>query len=84
MRFVTLVLLIISSILFIYGCSEDEQSSSVGGNEIIGKDGAPMVLIPAGDFQMGDVFNEGDSSERPVHTVYLDAFYMDKYEVTNA
>lgn len=41
-----------------------------------------MVLIPAGDFQMGS--NSGSSDERPVHTVYVDAFYMDKYEVTNA
>jgi formylglycine-generating enzyme required for sulfatase activity len=49
-----------------------------------GSDGAEMVLIPAGDFQMGDAFNEGSSGERPVHTVYLDAFYMDKYKVTNA
>jgi formylglycine-generating enzyme required for sulfatase activity len=57
---------------------------TVGGKEIIGKDGALMVLIPAGEFQMGDSFNEGDSDERPVHTVYLDAFYIDKYEVTNA
>ncbi|MCD6507419.1 SUMF1/EgtB/PvdO family nonheme iron enzyme [Candidatus Poribacteria bacterium] len=51
--------------------------------EIVGRDGAPMVLIPAGEFEMGDPFNEGDSDERPVHTVYLDAFYIDKYEVTN-
>ena len=41
-----------------------------------------MVLIPAGDFLMGS--NSGDSDEKPVHTVYVDAFYMDKYEVTNA
>ena len=41
-----------------------------------------MVLIPAGAFQMGS--NRGASNERPVHTVYVDAFYMDKYEVTNA
>jgi iron(II)-dependent oxidoreductase len=48
---------------------------------IIGKDGAPMILIPAGEFQMGsDIY----ANEQPVHTVYLDAFYMDKYEVTNA
>jgi len=45
-------------------------------------DGAPMVLIPAGEFQMGS--NDGSYDEKPVHTVYLDAFYMDKYEVTNA
>jgi formylglycine-generating enzyme required for sulfatase activity len=51
--------------------------------EIVSRDGAEMVLIPAGEFQMGDHFNEGRDTERPVHTVYLDAFYMDKYEVTN-
>jgi formylglycine-generating enzyme required for sulfatase activity len=45
-------------------------------------DGATMVLIPAGTFQMGSTI--GDSDEQPVHTVTLDAFYMDKYEVTNA
>ncbi len=43
-----------------------------------------MVLIPAGEFQMGDHLNESWDHERPVHTVYLDAFYMDIYEVTNA
>ena len=43
-----------------------------------------MVLIPAGEFQMGDHFNEGHGNELPVHTVYLDAFYLDIYEVTNA
>lgn len=43
-----------------------------------------MVLIPAGSFQMGDTFGEGDFDERPVHTVFVSAFYMDKYEVTKA
>ena len=46
-------------------------------------DGAAMRLIPAGEFEMGDHFGEGQSDERPVHTVYLDAFYMDETEVTN-
>ena len=46
------------------------------------KDGAKMVLIPAGSFEMGDHFNEGQASERPVHRVELDAFYMDIHEVT--
>ena len=41
-----------------------------------------MVLIPAGEFQMGS--NDGDDDEKPVHTVYVDAFHIDKYEVTNA
>lgn len=46
---------------------------------ITGKDGAPMVLIPAGEFMMGI---EG-YDDFPPHRVALDAFYLDKYEVTN-
>lgn len=70
------------------GCGGDEAEEVLqqtqGFEGITGKDGAPMVLIPAGEFEMGDHFKEGDLNERPVHTVYLDAFYMDVYEVTNA
>jgi formylglycine-generating enzyme required for sulfatase activity len=33
---------------------------------------------------MGDSFAEWDIDELPVHTVYVSAFYMDKYEVTKA
>ena len=43
-----------------------------------------MVRIEAGNFQMGDQSNPlvGYSEELPVHTVYLSAFYMAKYETT--
>lgn len=41
-----------------------------------------MVLIPEGEFLMGSNSGEGDSDEYPQHTVYLDAFYIDRYEVT--
>ncbi len=41
-----------------------------------------MVYVPAGNFTMGS--NSADSDEQPAHAVYLDAFYIDKYEVTNA
>ena len=50
--------------------------------EIFGKDGAPMVLIPAGEFTMGS--DKGDDDEQPIHKVFLDTFYIDKFEVTNA
>ena len=43
-----------------------------------------MVLIPAGEFEMGSNDAEVNNDEQPVHTVYVDAFYMDEYEVTNA
>jgi formylglycine-generating enzyme required for sulfatase activity len=49
------------------------------------------VLIPAGTFQMGcdPAHNGGDgyscfADTLPLHTVYLDAYVIDKYEVTNA
>ncbi len=44
--------------------------------------GVPMALIPAGKFTMGS--ENGESDEQPTHAVFLDAFYMDVYEVTNA
>ena len=45
---------------------------------------ANMVSIPAGTFQMGSDDSDAQADEEPVHTVYVDAFYMDIYEVTNA
>ncbi len=45
-------------------------------------DGMVMVYVPAGEFQMGSA--EGDDDEEPVHTVALDAFWLDRTEVTNA
>lgn len=43
-----------------------------------------MALIPAGEFQMGSGDVRRYKDEQPVHTVYVEAFYMDVYEVTNA
>ena len=39
-----------------------------------------MVIIPGGWFEMG--YEEGNADEGPVHRVWVDAFLMDKYEVT--
>ena len=41
-----------------------------------------MVLIRAGEFQMGTNDAEAFHDEKPEHSVYVDAFYIDKYEVT--
>ena len=50
-----------------------------------------MILIPSGSFQMGCDPNHNDgydcsllTEELPLHTVYLDAYRIDQYEVTNA
>ncbi len=47
-----------------------------------GNDNAEMVFVPAGEFTMGS--NDGGANEKPVHQVYLDDFWIDVYEVTNA
>jgi serine/threonine protein kinase len=44
-------------------------------------DGMPMVYVPEGDFTMG---SNKSLNEQPIHTVYLDAFWIDQTEVTNA
>jgi sulfatase modifying factor 1 len=41
-----------------------------------------FALIPCGSFVMGDAFREGNSNERPVHSVNVSSFYMAKYEVS--
>lgn len=43
-----------------------------------GKDGTPAMLVPAGKFTMGD----DDSS--PLRLLFIDAFYMDRYETTTS
>lgn len=48
--------------------------------ERLGQDGAPLVLIPAGAFEMGSGEHEGEPDERPKHRVFLDAYYMDRYQ----
>ena len=46
-----------------------------------GADGASLVYIPAGTFQMG--WKYGDPGETSEHSVSLDAFWLDLNEVTN-
>ncbi len=66
----------------------EEQPANVeeAPSRITGKDGAVMVLVPAGEFTMGA--REDDSiardDERPAHNVFVDAFYIDQFEVTTS
>jgi formylglycine-generating enzyme required for sulfatase activity len=49
-------------------------------------DGMEMVLIPEGDFIMGyaDSVSFGVKAERPQHIVFLNRYWIDRTEVTNA
>ena len=51
------------------------------GSTMVGEKGEILVYVPAGEFTMG---SDVSSNEQPIHTVYLDAFWIDQTEVTNA
>jgi formylglycine-generating enzyme required for sulfatase activity len=55
---------------------------SIGSTMISDKDGMTLLYVPAGEFMMGS--DNGGADEKPVHTVYLDAFWIDRTEVTYA
>ena len=83
------LVIVLLMIVVLVGCGEDEPDRVKPkevevvdeGPEIIWEtDGAVMRLIPAGSFEMGA--NDGDVDEKPIHSVELDAFYMDVNEVT--
>jgi formylglycine-generating enzyme required for sulfatase activity len=75
----SVVVLLVIMVAFI-GCGDDElekvKPKNVGDLPPLG-----MALIPVGSFGMGDYLDNMDRA-LPVHTVELDAFYMDVNEVT--
>jgi formylglycine-generating enzyme required for sulfatase activity len=59
----------------------------IGSTEVSPKDDMVMVYAPAGEFLMGSdktKDRDAEDNELPQHTVYLDAFWIDQTEVTNA
>jgi len=70
---------------FLASLSEDNPLASLEQRkEIINPtDGAVMILIPSGEFLMGSALSEGYRNEHPQRKVYLDSYYIDKFEVTN-
>jgi formylglycine-generating enzyme required for sulfatase activity len=53
-----------------------DSSNTAVASIATGADGAPMLLVPAGTFTMGDDENS------PRREVFLDSFYIDQYEIT--
>ncbi len=57
---------------------------SLGYTAAARQDPPDMVLIPQGEFLMGSpAGTDGWDDERPQRLIYLDAFWIDQYEVTN-
>ncbi len=80
----TFVPLTTTPFLFLINTLEPTHTPTVTAlpTEITDAKGEAMVLVPAGDFTMGS--DNGKPDENPAQKIYLDAFYIDKYEVTNA
>jgi formylglycine-generating enzyme required for sulfatase activity len=57
------------------------QPLAAGSEQRSPVDGMTLVYVPAGEFSMGS--NAGSADEQPEHRVYLDAFWIDKTEVSN-
>ena len=83
------VMLFMSSLVFV-SCSDDDKSddSAQGGNKVTNKTYTvkgvqfTMVGVQGGTFQMGS--NNGESNEKPVHSVTLSDYYIGQTEVTQA
>jgi formylglycine-generating enzyme required for sulfatase activity len=85
-----LILLAVPAFFFA-GCSTSQQTDVTASpaatqhppavNSPLIKD---MAYIPAGDFLMGADDADALPDEKPVHRVFLKAYYIDRYEVTNA
>ena len=62
------------------GCGETDETPPSVPEVVTTRTGIEMVLVPAGEFRMGD--DAGEADEKPAHTVRLGAFYIDVTEVT--
>jgi formylglycine-generating enzyme required for sulfatase activity len=62
-----------AAVLWVLACAHQAPAAGVPEG---------MVLIPAGNFLMGSPKGRGESEEHPQHKVYLDAFYIDRTDVT--
>jgi eukaryotic-like serine/threonine-protein kinase len=68
-----------------------ETEPSIGSTRVSDVDQMVQVYVPSGEFIMGSDSSEAKISveggraypEIPVNTVYLDGYWIDKYEVTN-
>lgn len=80
------------SILYMQQGGIEFKPSFVNINKPVGPAPAGMVWVPGGEFSMGSINPVGLDSggslamndARPVHRVYVDGFFMDATEVTNA
>ncbi len=80
LKFEILLLTLLTGLIGGCGDGDDDEAASRVPQQVTTKTGIEMMLIPGGEFIMGD--SRGEDDEKPAHKVKISAFYMDKYEVT--
>lgn len=80
---------ILTALLFLMGAAAVTTGAQKGYHAYLAhRDYAPppegMVFVPAGTFLMGSNNPEADKDEVPLRKRFVPAFYIDRYEVTNA
>ena len=72
-------------LLFVVLLSACAPTLGIGSTMISPKDGMTLMYVPAGNFLMGSAEQDPyiPEDEKPQHTVYLDAYWIDKTDVTN-
>jgi formylglycine-generating enzyme required for sulfatase activity len=96
LRLIVIIITGIALITFGYSIFNNIEKQKTVEHQIRKKvrliDGMTMIYIPAGEFEMGStflesiVFSNGKlflfPDQRPKHTIYLDAYWIDQTEVT--
>lgn len=68
--------LAVAGLVGVLSCGTDNSTRS----DEAGASGHELLLVPAGPFLMGS--DTHVAANQPAHTVYLDSFYIDRFEVT--
>ena len=66
------------------GGAPERLAIDTPGGDPSWRDPVDMAAVPAGDFLMGSDDPEADFDERPVARIRVEAFWIDRVEVTNA
>lgn len=61
-------------------CSKNQQQISQNSSKI--SHSPQTIKIPAGEFEMGNNSVEAMDNEKPLHRLYLDTYWIDRYPVT--
>jgi formylglycine-generating enzyme required for sulfatase activity len=63
--------------------TQSQPACCLETDQTLPKDRMGQIYVPAGEFQMGTDHGNNEP-EKPLHKVYLDAFWIDRTPVTNA